>query len=372
LDAARSVEMQLTISAGSLVTPNNNIIFNIHPVGDNRMRDSINRVTKSRKGTFGEYMSYASTLLSPAFECNVDSSIVQPFPVPISVQASVDWNRYPMYADICLAYVYYIDTVNWAGWKCVDATETQRLANPVRDIKSNYTDAYNVVQGNFYYCNTTGSSDLYGTGSIYGFVHAPARRTDLGGSDPDTFWRDNLIWIVLGICGFGAIAAGVAYCAKRLHRYREKYKAESEKVAKAQEEVDNMEQFGGQAGNKDEALEMISNPMVVQMQQMQARLDRKNAEVLAEEKDQREKESAARQDHIGNLQSDRDKLQAELEKLKAELALSTAAPVATAVAVDTPVATAPGRQAAAKKPATARADFDTGRPGGPKKKKDVD
>jgi len=136
-----------------------------------------------------------------------------------------------------------------------------------------------------------------------------------------------------------------------------------------------MEQFGGTAGTKDEQLEMMQNPMVVQMQQMQARLDKKNQEVVQAEAKEREDASEARQDHISALQGDRDKLQEELEKLKAELALASSrgAPMpAVALAVSTPGGSAGvnvGRPAAKREPA--RADFETGRPG-QRKKKDVD
>jgi len=113
---------------------------------------------------------------------------------------------------------------------------------------------------------------------------------------------------------------------------------------------------------------MMQNPMVVQMQQMQARLDRKNEEVLREEAKDREQASEARQEHINALQGDRDTLAQELERLKAELALSQRGPApAVAVAVATPTTGAtPGR--APPKKAPKRAEFDGGR--GQRKKKD--
>jgi len=166
--------------------------------------------------------------------------------------------------------------------------------------------------------------------------------------------------------------AGVIYYSKRLHRYRGKYKEEAKQVTKMQEEVDNMEQFGGQAGTKDEALEMMQNPLAVQMQQMQARLDRKNAEVQQEERKRKEDESEARQEHINALQGDRDKLQQELEKLRQDLIMSQptsrggAAPVAVPVSAAASVGVGRGPAKVA-----VRAEFDIGRPAG-RKKKDVE
>jgi len=160
-----------------------------------------------------------------------------------------------------LGFIYYIRSVNFAAWKCVDRTDDARVNNPVRDYRANRTDPANVIQGTFHTCAIENAPV---TGSIYGFVHQPARKVNLGGGYVDTFWADNIVWIVLGFCGFGAILAAVVYAAKRLHRYRGKYKQEAAAVGKMQEEVDNMEQFGGQAGTKDETLEMMQNPMVVQ------------------------------------------------------------------------------------------------------------
>jgi len=308
-------------------------------------------------------------LLSPAFECAVDSYIIQPFRVPVTVTASIAMTRFPMYRDVCLAWTYYILSVNFAAWKCVDRTDDARENNPVRTFQSNRTDSYNVVSGTLYRCDVMSETR---TGTLYGFLHQPARAVSLGAAAVDTFWADNIIWIVLGFCGFGAVLALVIYAGKRLHRYRNKYKTEAAAVNKMQEEVDNMEQFGGQAGTKDEQLEMMSNPMVVQMQQMQARLDRKNAEVMAEEEKTRVQESEVRQEHIQNLQTDRDKLESELAELKKQLALSqpTGRPAA-AVAVAVPTSGGGSSRPATTKAEPVRAQFDTGRPAG-RKKKDVD
>jgi len=370
VDVSRATVMQMNVPGGSLVKyDNSNLTASLrvilHSVGDSRLRDTVDKVTLSRRGTYGTYLPYSAALLSPAFECSVDAFIIQPFPVPIGVTSSIDMTRQPLYADICLAWIFYIQSVNFAAWKCVDRTDDTRVAHPVRTAALNRTDAYNVVTGNVPVC---GVESNIRTGTIYGFIHAPARAISLGGAAEDTFWADNIIWIVLGFCAFGAVLTGVIYCAKRLHRYRKKYKSETKAVERMEEEVNNMEQFGGQSGSKDEQLEMMSNPLVVQAQQLQARLDSKNAEVLAEEKKERTARSEARQDHISALQSDRDKMAEELEKLKAELALSQPAG-RPAAAVAVPVAgTGAAVRTGAPKREPARAQFDVAPRGGPRKK----
>jgi hypothetical protein len=377
VDAGRAVATSLLIAGGSLVKINaanatNPIQIFIHPVGDSRMRDTIAKVTLSRRNVFGTYLTYPAALLSPAFECYTDNTIISPYRVPIGVSATIDMNRYPMYQDVCLAFIYYIPSVNFAAWKCIDRTDDARVADPVRTAAGNSTDPASTVTGILNSCNNQSliglrDSTLPTTGIIYGFVLQPARAVDLNGEAIDTFWADNIVYIVLGICGFGAITMGVVYFGKRLHRYRTKYHQERKDVEKMGEEVNNMEQFGGQAGNKDEQLEMMANPMVVQAQQLQARLDSKNEEVMAEEAVFQEKASEARQEHIQALQTDRNALEAELEALKQQLELQNPRIAAVARASmsrpATKPATAPVR-AAKKAPA---ADFQTGRPGARKK-----
>jgi len=229
----------------------------------------------------------------------------------------------------------------------------------VRTEATNNTEPAYVVKGNIVQC---------GSGTIYAFVHVPAREVKPPEPAAVRFWADNLIWIVLGFCAVGAIFAAIFYVFKRLHRYRKKYKETDKEVNKMQEEVDEMEQFGGAAGNKDEALEMMSNPMVIQMQDMQAQLDRKNKEVLAEEEQNKAAESHARQEHIGKLQTDRDDLAAELERLKAELQAAEV-PAAAHVATEVEAPTEPKKH---KRTDTAvRAQIDD-KPMAARKKKNVD
>merc|ERR1712194_614201 len=85
------------------------------------------------------------------------------------------------------------------------------------------------------------------------------------------------------------------------------------------DEVEEMEEFGGGAGSKDDELEMKSNPLVVQMADMQRNLDENKKKLAAEQSAQLRQESQDRQDHISTLSLDRERLAAELDRLKAKL-----------------------------------------------------
>ena len=130
------------------------------------------------------------------------------------------------------------------------------------------------------------------------------------------------------------------------------------------------------------------------MKDMQARLDRKNKEVLAEEEKTKTQESEARQEHINKLQDDRDNLavrsllpacfvflatcsflrrwllcvQAELERLKAELATAPQRAEGTATASSGP-SRSDNKPAKAEK---SRAQFDAKPAKERRKKKEID
>jgi len=123
----------------------------------------------------------------------------------------------------------------------------------------------------------------------------------------------------LGFGCFDCSDCGIVYCAKRLHRYRNKYHEEREAVDRMQEEVDEMEMFGGKAGRKDDEIAMMDNPLVLQMKDMQARLDKNALEIEEAKIKEKEEESEGRQGHIMNLKEDRNSLQAELDRLKSML-----------------------------------------------------
>jgi hypothetical protein len=87
-------------------------------------------------------------------------------------------------------------------------------------------------------------------------------------------------------------------------------------VEKIKDEVEEMEQYGGTAGSKDDEVEMISNPLVVQMKDMQRRLDASTRELAEEEAHKAKVDNDARREHIVSLNADRDNLAAELARLQ--------------------------------------------------------
>jgi len=81
-----------------------------------------------------------------------------------------------------------------------------------------------------------------------------------------------------------------------------------------------MRQFGGEAGNKDDQVNMTANPLAVQLKDVQAKFNEEDIKLQAAEADLRKQEGEIRQEHIKNMRENRDQLASQLEKLKRQLA----------------------------------------------------
>lgn len=331
----------------------------IEPVAESRIRDAVSTVTYSRRSAedpneevFGPQMFFQEVLLSPSFECFLPASVsTLPFAANLTYIANIDTTRKLIMEpvvdptddeaestqDICLSTVQ-IDVANdgYATWRC----KNRALLAP---------GSTDTVSGVLPECGSEGV--------IYGFTHTPERRASL----PDQRKKGpRYVVIVLIILAVAATVALVAYVCKRLHRYRKKYHDERVAVDNMQREVDEMNMFGGQAGTKDDQVAMTSNPLVMQVADVERRLKEKDQDLEAARIEQNEAESNARQDHIGNLKEDKNELQAELERLKAQLAAQQSTrPVNVAQPV--PITSA--------SPTAARADLNSGPPARARKKK---
>jgi len=86
-----------------------------------------------------------------------------------------------------------------------------------------------------------------------------------------------------------------------------------------------MRQFGGEAGNKDDQVNMTANPLTVQLKDVQAKFNEEDMKLQAAEADLRKQEGEIRQEHIKNMRENRDQLATQLDKLKRQLAETQAA-----------------------------------------------
>jgi len=351
LDVTKQAAFDMAFDKGgvpclSMVVPSGGILtsplrptstITIRPVGDNRMRDAFNRVAWSRSTSalqandvgLSSYLTYPQTLLSVAFECLVEPDAVVPFTIAATVTAQIDLNMQPVWTDVCLARIWTVPALDFKAWRClIESPDARRLSyNAANTTLAPPTTAMvlSQVHGVFSACGKGNSSAA--EGEIYGFIYNPIKIYTPPFSE-SSFIRDYLLYILLGLFFALVLGMGAVYWMFRLYRYRKKYHTERDNVKTMTEEVEEMEQFGGKAGTKDDEVQMISNPLVLQMKDMQARLDKNQMELRRQENVESKAQVELRKEHINALQTDRDKLMAELERLKGELAISggTSAP----------------------------------------------
>jgi flagellar basal body-associated protein FliL len=235
-------------------------------------------------------------------------------------------------SDICLARL--VELPGFTTWRCLFQSPRDRdfggpfFAQPKLLFKTQK------VSSVFSFC-TPQASSATGTQAVfdataYAFIWSPIPIKPEAPVGPDVIQR-NIVWIILGVLlGITGLVL-LTYCAFRLYRYRNKYKEQKEEADRLQEEVENMRQFGGEAGNKDDQVVMSANPLAVQLKDIQAKFNAEDMKLQQAEADLRKQEGEIRQEHIRNMRENRDQLASQLEKLKRQLAETQAsnAPKAT-------------------------------------------
>jgi len=313
------VRGRLIVPSGALQTldQSGQSTLTILPVPESRVRGAVNKVDTTRSAELGKYLGYPSTLLTSTFECVTEQNVVEPFAVNLTYTATLDidlWGPQPApidYLDVCLARLVESTDSAFRRWECVHGDSLADRNNyPVHPDGSSLN--FKEVTGSFHSCSTAGT--------VYGFVYVPREIPAPIIPIEEDWWVNNILYVLLVFVLAVAFIAAVFYTGKRLHRYRLKYHEERAAVDRMQDEVNTMEQFGGRAGNKDDEVALTDNPLVMQMADMQRKLDAKDIEMEEASIAEMEAESDIRQDHIVALKDDRNELQEELDRLKAELA----------------------------------------------------
>jgi len=172
--------------------------------------------------------------------------------------------------DICLGT--FNPNQKPAFWSCVRPSYTERVAYPV--WVESWGDIATVVTGqNIYYQNTYTQAILY----------IPLPPPDIVVPQGESWWQ-KYGKIVLGVTiSMFILLLILAYAISRLIRYREKYLVEKRDAAALREEAQELDEKHGGLGVYDEEVEMIANPLVVQMQELQKQLEQTNASLSTQE-----------------------------------------------------------------------------------------
>jgi len=298
--------------------------ISIRAVPTSRIRYAVNEIVPSRQQEYGSYLDYPITVLSVPFECVLPPEVNQNFTLNVTYTAWIDLTPPVIdYKDVCLARL--VELQGFSTWECLIPDRA------LRNISSSYyvhkagapsQEVTSVLKT----CSPSSAVDVISdyNGSVYAFIFSPVPDTPIKPEGLDVVQR-NIVWIILGILLGIILLVLLTYCAFRLFRYREKYHTEKEEADRLQEEVENMKQFGGDSGNKDDQVAMTANPLAVQLKDVQARYNEEEMKLQAAEASLRKQEGEIRAQHIDNMRDNRNKLAQELEKLKAQLAETQAA-----------------------------------------------
>jgi len=172
--------------------------------------------------------------------------------------------------DICLGQ--FDPTVNPPLWSCVRPSYTDRVTYPVWVESWGYLPTVMTAQ-NIY----------YQTSKTQGFLYIPLPPPDIIQPQGESWWQ-KYGKIVLGVTiSMFILLLILAYAISRLIRYREKYLVEKRDAAALREEAQELDEKHGGLGVYDEEVEMIANPLVVQMQELQKQLEQTNASLSTQE-----------------------------------------------------------------------------------------
>jgi len=350
------------VAVGSIKIPSGAFTLNngqtatsmsIRPVPASRMRYAVNEIVISRRQAFGSFLPFSNTVLSPAFECVLGPEVNQPFTINVTYTAWIDQISVIQnnYQDVCLARL--VELQGFSTWECLlDDRSLRNISSPFYVHVDGTPNQQ--VQSVFATCLPSAAPGVISpyNGSVYAFIWSPVPDPPQAPAGLDVFQR-NIVWIILGVLLGIAVLVLLAYCAFRLFRYREKYHTEREEADRLQEEVENMRQFGGDSGNKDDQVAMTANPLAVQLKDVQARYNEEELKLQDAEAKLRRQEGEIRQQHIENMRDNRNKLAQELEKLKQQLQEAQAASQPKATFEETSAPTYTGDE-------PVREEFDTG------------
>jgi len=316
----------LTIPSGAFSLTNGapTTSISIRAVPASRVRYAVNEIVPSRRQEFGSYLDYPTTVLSVPFECVLPPEVMPQFILNLTYTAWIDLTPPTIdYKDVCLARL--VELQGFSTWECmIDDRALRNVSSPFYVHQSGAPSQE--VTSVFGTCAPSAAPGVISpyNGSVYAFIFSPVSDPPQAPAGLDVVQR-NIVWIVLGILLGFALLVLLVYCAFRLFRYREKYHTEREEADRLQEEVENMKQFGGDSGNKDDQVAMTANPLAVQLKDVQARYNEEELKLQAAEASLRKQEGDIRAQHIDNMRDNRNKLAQELEKLKAQLAEAQAA-----------------------------------------------
>jgi uncharacterized membrane-anchored protein YhcB (DUF1043 family) len=209
--------------------------------------------------------------------------------------SGVGGNRVMNPNDICLAtYVAELGT-----FACVQSGRAERLANPT--WYPGCGRPQNRVAGRI----------RAGNAPVLAFAYIPLPPEPAPATTTCDLWCQHK-WVIIGvIIGLGAFILCMGYVISRFMRYRAKYREQKKHVEQLREYAREIDELRGGIGVYEEDVDMMTNPMVVEMKNLDRQLNEANAALdTQQEKDTRT---------IEQLSQDRERLHAEIQRVKVQM-----------------------------------------------------
>ena len=202
-------------------------------------------------------------------------------------------------SDVCLGAFYSSSR----SWSCVYADYYWRLANP--PWTSAAGRATNRMQSRLPGCSAA-------TGSVaYAFIYSPAVAPVAPAGPSCNVWCQYealILGLSIGVTCFLVISAYVIW---RLIRYRRKYLANKAENLALSARARHLDEYAGGLGVADEEVDMVGNPLVLEMRAVEQKLGRLSGQQASTDLDSEKQLRLIRE-----LEGEHRRLQAELLRLR--------------------------------------------------------
>ncbi len=323
----------IQVPSGSILsrTGASKALLHIRGVPDSRLRNAQNKVQASRADEQGAYKTAAQTVLSPAFECFTDSSVSDPLPVPIVYTATID--KFPVltaagmdagynYDDVCFARLGEITRDLGQGrlfvfriWRCLIPDEER----DTHSVRQSTTAPEGVVSWSVSSCQAGSENQVMtATGSVYAFILAPRFKSTKKATVIGWIVENGTAIMLVAILAAFAMFV-MAYTCAWLRTFRKQYHRQRHAVDELRKEVHEMENYGGQAGTKDDEVVLIANPMVMHLKDEFVPETREELKHIEKGILHRKKEQNVRNKNLNEHRTERNRAKQELEQLQQQL-----------------------------------------------------
>jgi len=244
-----------------------------------------------------------------------------------------------------------LDSSTSGEWSCVE-NYNERQALPTWSSATGRPR--NRVQGRISVCDDN---------TIYAFIYDKLLPPPPEVPPPKSAWEQwgkIVLAVTVPLLFLSLLAAFVIW---RLSRYMKKYKQEKTSLKNYKEQAAHIDQFGGGLGiaDEDDTLEMVANPLVIEMQELEREIKRVNENLSAS--------AVTEEAEINQLEIERQRIFAEIQAVKAKLEeQQKVQPTAVEVAPVRNTGGRSGNTGGAGRTTQAAKTVDLGGTKGPKKK----